>query len=193
MTTVTKSIVGKSLVVLLATSFLATPVLSATQAEAGQRDWNKHHDHYVVVKKKKKKKHYNNNGDLLAAGIIGLALGAIIADQTRPRTIYVQPNPVYVPPRPVYVQPQPTYDPYVERRSLHDTYYNNDYDRYDSDRRYRHDDGPTVIRYEDEIQASYEPWSQGWAAWCDSKYRSFNPNTGTYRGYDGLDHFCVVK
>lgn len=40
---------------------------------------------------------------------------------------------------------------------------------------------------------SYEPWSQSWYRYCSNKYRSFNASTGTYRGYDGRDHFCVVR
>lgn len=40
---------------------------------------------------------------------------------------------------------------------------------------------------------SLEPWSQGWHRWCDDRYRSFNAKTGTFRGYDGKDHFCVPK
>ncbi|HMQ58250.1 MAG TPA: BA14K family protein [Rhizobiaceae bacterium] len=40
---------------------------------------------------------------------------------------------------------------------------------------------------------SYEPWTKGWYQWCDDRYRSFNPEKGTFRGYDGRDHFCVVK
>ena len=40
---------------------------------------------------------------------------------------------------------------------------------------------------------SYEPWTAGWRSWCSARYRSFNADTGTYRGYDGRDHFCVVK
>jgi len=47
--------------------------------------------------------------------------------------------------------------------------------------------GPNVITYESRL----EPWSPGWYRWCDARYRSFNPQTGTFRGYDGLDHFCV--
>ncbi|OCW57284.1 BA14K family protein [Hoeflea olei] len=38
----------------------------------------------------------------------------------------------------------------------------------------------------------YEPWSASWMRYCSSKYRSFNASTGTYRGYDGQDHFCVA-
>ncbi len=49
--------------------------------------------------------------------------------------------------------------------------------------------GPKVITY----ASSLEPWTRGWYEWCDDRYRSFNPQTGTYRGYDGLDHFCVPK
>ncbi|MCY0147989.1 BA14K family protein [Hoeflea sp. G2-23] len=39
----------------------------------------------------------------------------------------------------------------------------------------------------------YEPWSNSWLRYCSDKYRSFNASTGTYRGYDGRDHFCVVN
>ncbi len=27
--------------------------------------------------------------------------------------------------------------------------------------------------------------------WCLNRYRSYNPRTDTFRGYDGLDHRCV--
>jgi len=40
---------------------------------------------------------------------------------------------------------------------------------------------------------NYEPWSQSWFRYCSNQYRSFNAATGTYRGYDGRDHFCVVN
>ena len=29
-----------------------------------------------------------------------------------------------------------------------------------------------------------------WLAYCSSKYRSFDPRSGTYLGYDGLRHPC---
>lgn len=47
---------------------------------------------------------------------------------------------------------------------------------------------PRVTTYQ-----SFEPWTRGWYEWCDANYRSFNPQKGTFRGYDGLDHFCVPK
>ncbi|MGZ5876635.1 MAG: BA14K family protein [Bradyrhizobium sp.] len=30
----------------------------------------------------------------------------------------------------------------------------------------------------------------GWEAYCLSRYRSFDPISGTYRGYDGRRHYC---
>jgi hypothetical protein len=32
--------------------------------------------------------------------------------------------------------------------------------------------------------------SDDWIAYCSSKYRSFDPASGTYLGYDGLRHVC---
>lgn len=34
------------------------------------------------------------------------------------------------------------------------------------------------------------PWTPAWYAYCSSKYRSFNPSTGYFLGYDGRYHFC---
>jgi len=30
-------------------------------------------------------------------------------------------------------------------------------------------------------------------AYCSQRYRSFNPNTGFYTGYDGRQHRCIMK
>jgi hypothetical protein len=34
------------------------------------------------------------------------------------------------------------------------------------------------------------PWTDDWYAYCDSRYRSFDPRTGYFVGYDGDYHFC---
>lgn len=34
------------------------------------------------------------------------------------------------------------------------------------------------------------PWTPDWYTYCYSRYRSFNPNTGTFIGYDGYERFC---
>lgn len=81
---------------------------------------------------------YRGGGDAVAAGIIGLGVGAIIGSALTPRTVYVAPPP-------------PRYAP-----------------------------------------ASYgpQPWSPDWYSYCYSRYRSFNPNSGTFIGYDGRERFC---
>lgn len=57
-----------------------------------------------------------------------------------------------------------------------------------SQRNYRVQPQPHVTR-----SSGMAPWSPGWYRYCDQKYRSFNASTGTYRGYDGYDHFCVAN
>ena len=52
---------------------------------------------------------------------------------------------------------------------------------------------PRVIyRRQPVYTPSYEPWTQSWFDYCSQRYRSFNPRTGTFVGYDGLEHFCVA-
>lgn len=68
-----------------------------------------------------------------------------------------------------YVTPRPTYN--------HNTY----------------PAAPAPVQRKTVTYSSLEPWSQGWYQYCDNRYRSFNAKTGTYRGYDGRDHFCVPK
>lgn len=36
----------------------------------------------------------------------------------------------------------------------------------------------------------YPAWSQAWFAYCTDRFRSFNPQTGHYLGFDGQYHFC---
>lgn len=39
---------------------------------------------------------------------------------------------------------------------------------------------------------SYGPpaWSPEWYEYCTYRYRSFNPNSGYFMGYDGIARFC---
>lgn len=34
------------------------------------------------------------------------------------------------------------------------------------------------------------PYPPGWEAYCFSRYRSFDPYSGTYLGFDGRRHYC---
>lgn len=36
----------------------------------------------------------------------------------------------------------------------------------------------------------YQPWSAAWYSYCEARYRSFDPRSGTFMGYDGRRHFC---
>jgi hypothetical protein len=43
---------------------------------------------------------------------------------------------------------------------------------------------------EDDVVDELEPWSEGWYAYCQRKYRSFDPETGTYLSYSGERRLC---
>ncbi|MGB3811921.1 MAG: BA14K family protein [Shinella sp.] len=52
---------------------------------------------------------------------------------------------------------------------------------------------PRVIYRRQPVYApSYEPWTQSWYDYCAQRYRSFNPQSGTFVGYDGREHFCTA-
>jgi hypothetical protein len=36
----------------------------------------------------------------------------------------------------------------------------------------------------------YQAWTQAWFQYCSNRFRSFNPQTGQYLGFDGQYHFC---
>jgi BA14K-like protein len=79
-----------------------------------------------------------------------------------------QPRAPAYRPQPVY-RPAPAYDAYPDAPP--------------APRR------PHVINYDDGV----EPWTRDWYRYCSDRYRSFNPETGTYRGYDGRNHFCAAN
>ena len=125
---------------------VAATTLSGIPAANAGNNWN----HYYG----------NSNGDAVAAGIVGLAMGAIIGGILAQPTYYR--SPVYA-------------DPYrYQRLGPVGGYYANGY--------YQE---PVYVR------RSLQPWSRGWYNYCRSRYRSFDPRTGTFLGYDGREHFCT--
>ncbi|GGB04722.1 hypothetical protein GCM10011491_36020 [Brucella endophytica] len=110
-----------------------------------------------------------------AAGAAGLALGAIVGGALSRPGYAAPPPPIaydpYAPP-PVmydpYAAPPPVYQPFAPPPSV---YYPPSYPSY-----------PT-----------YQPWTRGWYNYCVRRYRSFNPRTGTFLGYDGQYHFCTAN
>lgn len=198
---------SKTIAVLLSSVLISTTVLPIASANADHKSYRKHYQHKKHYKKgykkhhaKKSSKRRSSKGDKIAAGIIGFAIGALLvseaakANRRTYQPTYTQPQPIYRAPsyrEPVNFGPTPIYDPYyVERRSL-DTVYSAP--TYKKSKRKTYD-APKVIRYEDTVaSASFEPWTPEWQNYCSNRYRSFNLNTGTFRGYDGLNHFCVAK
>jgi MFS family permease len=49
---------------------------------------------------------------------------------------------------------------------------------------------PVVYRSAPVYYANPEPWTAEWYAYCDARYRSFDPSTGLFYGFDGEYHFC---
>ncbi len=135
----------------LRTAILSTAVAAMTFAAlpaANARDWNRHHGH---------------RGDAIAAGVVGLAAGALIGS-----ALASQPPP---PPRYYYDDPIGYDDGYYERPA------------------YVVRRAPVRVVREYDL-GGVEPWSREWYDYCSSRYRSFNARTGTFTGYDGQQHFC---
>lgn len=135
--------------------------------------------------------HYYNGGDLLAAGVFGAVIGSLIAPPpvyAAPPPVYVYPEPVYVYPEPVYVNPAPV--PYYSapaygRRSLDQmsgTYYPQPVPGRT----------PNVVTYDNAVGTGVARTPE-WLAYCRSKFRSFDERSGTYLGYDGQRHICVMR
>lgn len=132
---------------ILSTAVAATTLSALPSAQAddwGGRRYYRHH----------------GSGDLVAAGVLGLAVGALAAGLTTPR----RDVPYYVDED--YVDRAPPRRAYVVRE-------------------------PQVI-YADRY-SSYEPWTRDWYQYCSDRYRSFNPRTGTFVGYDGVRRFCEAN
>ncbi len=125
---------------ILSLAVAATTLATLPAANAGDRYWRHNGRHYHS--------HHSDSGDLAAAGILGLAAGALVVG------LASQPEPVYERPyrRPIRQYPETVY-----------------------------------------VDGAFEPWSPGWYDYCADRYRSFDPRSGTFMGYDGREHFCVAN
>jgi hypothetical protein len=50
---------------------------------------------------------------------------------------------------------------------------------------------PPVVYQPTPVYYAPAPWTPEWYAYCARKYGSFDPNSGTFLGYDGYRHTCV--
>ena len=192
----------------------ATTLVPISQASAHDRNFGHYHqvgggwqngwgDPYYGAPPKRMKRHHRkhhknqpigrvnrNNDDAVVLGILGLAAGALITgaimseqnnrrNQARQRH-YVEPQGRhYVEPQQRrYIDPEPPiYDDYGRSNGTF-----NDPNYF-----------PPAPREDYADAGTIEPWTNEWYRYCAQRYRSFKPATGTYRGYDGLDHFCVAR
>lgn len=160
---------------IVSTAVATTALMPVAGAFAGER-YHRDRDHYGSYHDRQYKKHRrhgrspvivhrDNSGEVLAAGIIGLALGAIIAGANS-----APPPEPYRPARP---RPHRDYFPAAS----------DSYGAYDE---------PEVI-YAQPITVTPEPWTPEWYRYCTERFRSFDPQSGTYMGFDGQRHFCVAN
>jgi hypothetical protein len=42
----------------------------------------------------------------------------------------------------------------------------------------------------EDVEGDLRPWTDPWFEWCKRRYRTFDPQSGQYWGYDGKPHFC---
>ncbi len=108
---------------------------------------------------------HRNNDDAWVAGAVGLAAGALIGSAIAsppPPRYYGERG--YIDPEPDYYEPRPVYRP----RPVY----------------------PPVYRPVAVETYGLEPWTPAWYRYCSQRYRSFNPDSGTFVGYDGRSHFC---
>jgi hypothetical protein len=71
-------------------------------------------------------------------------------------------EPTYIDPEPEYYEPRPVYRARPAYRRV------------------------VVDSYD------LEPWTPAWYRYCSQRYRSFDPDSGTFVGYDGRSHFCTA-
>ena len=202
------SSMNKATLTAMGTAFFIAGIVNAADVNAGHR---KHYSH----------NHNHNSGQIIGAGIVGLTIGALIANSSynryqRADHLYNQQR-AYSPPQPVFTSDDLYYAdplPLDGNNYRRDNYRSKNYSyqsenlpdpqaRPQYDREYqripanqpRQLGAPKVIMYE-EARAdvdTIEPWTPRWRSYCHNKFRSFNAKTGTFLGYDGKHHFCVPK
>ncbi|MBY3594691.1 BA14K family protein [Rhizobium bangladeshense] len=120
-------------------------------------------------------RHWRRN-DALVGGAVGLATGLIVGSaiaNANNGPVYDEPRYIDPPYEPDYYEAAPVYRAprrvYVEEP--------------------RYVERP---RYYAPARATVEPWTPQWERYCSYRYRSFDPRSGTYIGYDGRSHFCTA-
>ena len=147
----------RTLIQALAGTLAIVTVVSAVPANAGER--YRGYDYRPTAHRSA------SNSDLLVAGILGLAAGAVAAGIVAQSSRSDSPEPVYRNP-PHFPRPSPDRDFMVT---------------------------PVYKAPHPAVPRSYEPWSNEWYRYCAGRYRSFDPDSGTFVGRDGVRRFCITN
>ena len=156
---------SKTLLVAALSAALVVPTITTADAGQGRKHWNKGGGHHHVHKPRHRHgKHHHRrhrkNNDLGAA----LAIGVIgLAAGAMLGSALSAPQPIH--PDPVYVP------------------------------RYPRGYGPAYPVYQPAPPVVVDryrpaPWTAEWYRYCDAKYRSFNPRTGMFTTYSGVQKLC---
>lgn len=105
----------------------------------------------------------------LGAGMMGLAAGIIVGQAVSPSRS-VEIRSFNQPPR----------------------YHRDHWDRWDRGDRWNHD-RPYRQFSDYNTNTRFQPWSPAWYRWCENHYSNFDPDTGTYIDFNGVNRFCEVR
>lgn len=194
--------------VVLSIAALATVASSVEFASAGDRYWRRHH----AVKPWK-------NRVVIGGVAAGIVAGAVIATRPRviyrEDPVIVDHGPIYdretiYDDDTVYADPDENYGAGIYRDDYADRTYDGDEQVYDEDRvvgtennyfpdrpeplardKQKGKEPKKVVRQQANASTSnLKPWTKEWRDWCSGRYSSFNPQNGTYLGYDKKRYFC---
>jgi hypothetical protein len=187
-------------VAVLGAAALATVATSVEFASARDRyGWRHHH-------------HHRFHDRAVAAGVLGLAAGVVVGSAlSQPRVVYRE-RPIVVDEGPVVVEEEVIYEPeaelvgpvdeyeetYPAKRTVRETTRTSKAEVWEGDGRDPELDGdyfPAPPKKKTETrkhvaEGKIEPWTAKWLNYCKQRFATFNARTGTYKGYDGKDHFC---
>lgn len=150
---------------ILSVAVVATTLTALPAANAGDR-WRHHDDRRHPIGRP------SGDAGLLAAGILGLAAGAIIVGAMNEPEYR---EPVYRDPINPHRQPRPRPDRNYFPDAPDDDYIE-----------------PGVVYANRGYTRSVEPWTREWFRYCGQRYRTFDRDSGTFMGYDGREHFCIA-
>ncbi|WP_068086007.1 BA14K family protein [Polycladidibacter stylochi] len=165
----------KKAFILVIAAIMVTQMPSISYAKGKHHKHHHQHHHYH---------HYDDNrhhddidsGEAIAIGVLGLAAGLIIASAVEEDN-YTAPafNP-YAPSVNPYAQPVYAYPvPAVQAVPA-----------YPQPQPQPHQVNVQINTY----PSAPAPWTQQWYRYCTQKYRSFNPQTGTFMSYSGVRKLC---